>query len=199
MVGWRLFALDCVTFKADTGKINPALWTDRAGDTGPFILAWTASHLATGPTVKKGGRTEEKQSWGESERRGHTGHTHSYTSCLLISLKPGIFERKQMTMDACRLEDWFTNELFEEIAEDSWIFFIGIWEEENRRKMENKHHVSTGQIPDERWHTERKAPDKTTNKELVVKWEKHKTNQRGSWRKSNLLRWTEKFRWLWIF
>lgn len=79
MVGRRLFALDCVTFKADTSKINPAPWTDRAGDTGPFILLWTASHLVE-PTVEKweeGGkyRTEEKEG-GEGTQATHTAIPH---------------------------------------------------------------------------------------------------------------------------
>lgn len=55
-------------------------------------------------------------------KRGHMGHTHSYTSCLLMSLKPEIVRRKQMAVHPCRLEDWFANELFEEIAEDSGVF-----------------------------------------------------------------------------
>lgn len=71
----RLFALYCVTFLADTGKINPALWTDRAGDTAPFILAGTASHLVSGLEVEvgKGGKNRAK----ETEREKGTQATHA--------------------------------------------------------------------------------------------------------------------------
>lgn len=67
-----------MTFQADTRKINPAPWTDRAGDTGPFILAWTASHLATGPEVKKGRKEGEKKKMElrrKREKRAHRPHT----------------------------------------------------------------------------------------------------------------------------
>ena len=71
-----MFALDCATFQADTRKINPARWTDRAGDTGPFILPLTASHLATGLTVKKG-RKEKKIELRRKERGEGTQATHT--------------------------------------------------------------------------------------------------------------------------
>lgn len=121
MVVCRLFAFDCVTFQSDTWKINPAPWTRGAGDTSPFIVPWTAPYSAAGLTVKKnwdGRKTEMRR----RKERAQRPHTHSYTSCLLISLKPGVFGHKQMTMDACSLKDWFTNELFELIYEDGRNF-----------------------------------------------------------------------------
>lgn len=204
MVSPRLFALDCVTFQADTRKINPAPWTDRAGDTGPFIVPWTAPHLATGPTVKRGGWGGKIEMRRKREERGHRPHTHSCTSCLLMSLQPEIFGCKQMTMDACRIEDWFTYELFEEIYEEGRIF-IRTGEGENKWKKSNKLYEPTGQMPEERWNTEREEPDKNTNEEPVAEkgdsWHmvESKSTKGGLRWKSNLSRWTEKFHWLWIF
>lgn len=48
-----------------------------------------------------------------------------------MSFKPEIVERKQLTMNACRLGDWFTNELFEDITEDGR-------ERERSEQMEKK-------------------------------------------------------------
>lgn len=78
---------------------------------------------------------------------------------------------KQMTVDAWRLEDWFTNELFEDIAEDGRIF-IGIRDGEDKWKKENKPWTSTGQRARKRNKDDvqkKKGPDKNTNKELEVK------------------------------
>lgn len=54
-------------------KINPALWTDRAGDIRLFILTWTVSHLATGPAV--GGKRSEKK---DKAHRPRTTIPHVY-------------------------------------------------------------------------------------------------------------------------
>lgn len=62
-----------MTFLADTGKINPALWTDRAGDTAPFILAWTA--LVSGLEVKVGRGVKNRAK--ETEREKDTEATHA--------------------------------------------------------------------------------------------------------------------------
>lgn len=102
MLRQQLFALDCVTFEADARKINPALWKERAGDIDPFIVPWTHPHLATGPAVKRerggGGKDAVKE-------RAPGPHTHSYTSCLLMSLKPEVISRKQMAVHPRGLED----------------------------------------------------------------------------------------------
>lgn len=82
MVGRQQFALDCVTFQGDVRKINPASWTERAGDTGPFILAWTAQHSATGPTVEKKVRWRKNRAKDKEKREGteatHTAIPHVY-------------------------------------------------------------------------------------------------------------------------
>lgn len=72
----QLFALDWVTFEADTRKINPALWTESAGDTDPFIVSRTAPHLATGPAVKNG--EGERKNKDEEKERAHGPHTQLY-------------------------------------------------------------------------------------------------------------------------
>lgn len=72
----QLFALDWVTFEADTRKINPALWTESAGNTDPFIVSRTAPHLATGPAVKNG--EGERKNKDEEKERAHGPHTQLY-------------------------------------------------------------------------------------------------------------------------
>lgn len=72
----QLFALDWVTFEADTRKINPALWTESAGDTDPFIVPRTAPHLATGPAVKTG--EGERKNKDEETERAHKPHIQLY-------------------------------------------------------------------------------------------------------------------------
>lgn len=118
-----------------------------------------------------------------------------------------VFGCKQTTMHACRLEDGFTNELFKEISggQKKW----------EKRKTNYMHAQATGQIPAERWNTEKEEPDKNANKELLVWWEKGKegrgdswhtaeskstqSTEGGLWWKSNLSQRTEKFGHLWIF
>lgn len=56
--------------------------------------------MNTGPTVKEG-KIEPRR---KREEGTEATHTHSYTSCLLMSWKPEIFERKHITMDVCRVE-----------------------------------------------------------------------------------------------
>lgn len=104
-----------------------------------------------GNAERRGGRMELE------ERRGHRGHTHCHSSCLLMSLKPEISGRKHITMHACRLQDWFTNELVQDVAEDSRIFI--------RKKRKS---TSRGQIPAERWNIVKTGADKNTNKEPLV-------------------------------
>lgn len=107
----------------------------------PTLDSFTFDYWTNGE--KQGRRKTEA---GEKEKRGHTGHTHNYTSCLLMSSKPEICEG--MTMGACSIVVWFNNELFEEIAEESRVF-NRIGEGENKGKRENKPYASAGQIPEE--------------------------------------------------
>lgn len=78
MLRQRLFALDCVTFQADTRKINPAPWTDRAGDSGhsscPGQLHIGLLDQRWKEREKRENRDEEK----ESSHRPHTAIPHVY-------------------------------------------------------------------------------------------------------------------------
>lgn len=85
-----------------------------------------------------------------------------------MSLKPEIVRRKQMVVHPCRLEDWFANELFEEIAEDSGVFIrTGEEARANRnRKINLKGTETKYQKKNEM--QKRKGPDRKQNKELLV-------------------------------
>lgn len=163
MVSCQLFALDCVTFQSDTWKINPAPWTHVAGDTSPSIVPWTVPYLATRPTAQRRGWRENRND--EERREGtevtHT-HTHSYTSCLLMSPNPATFGHKEMTTGAHRLKDWFTNELCQLIYEDS-------------RTGEREKYLPIGWYQKKDETQKGKGADKNTNK-----WEKW-VAERDSW------------------
>lgn len=151
-VGRRLFALDCVTFQAEARTINPAPWTDRAGDTGPFILACTAPCLAADQRRRGGGRRKyraEEKERGEGTEGTDTAIPHVYLWAWSL---------KSQTNDCgcMKAEDWFTNELFEDIAEDGRIFMRI---REGQRKIKHVHPQAK----------ERGEATKKTNKDLVVK------------------------------
>lgn len=76
---------------------------------------------------KEGERRKNRAEEKAGEERAHRPHTQLY---LMFTYELGawILERKQMPMDAWRFEDWFTNEVCEDTAEDR--IFIRITEGE---------------------------------------------------------------------